>query len=77
MSDQVADIITKCTWDTDDELSSDEEDVVPQLLPSNSPAASFAIIGRESSDENESGDETTTSTQDATAAHIAERNGTI
>ena len=50
MSDQIADIIT--TWDTDDELSSDEEDAVPQLLSFNLPAASSAIIGRKSSDEN-------------------------
>ena len=75
MSDQVADIIT--TWDTDDELSSDEEDAVPELLPSNSPAASLATIGRESIDEDESDDESTTSKQGATAGNIAGRNGTI
>ena len=45
MSDQVSDIIT--TLETDDELSSDEEDAVLQLLPFNSPAESLAIIGRE------------------------------
>ena len=50
ISEQVADIIT--TWDTDDVLSSDEEDAVPQLLPSNLPATSSANIGRETSDEN-------------------------
>ena len=75
MSDQVADIIT--TWDTDDELSSDEKDAVLQLLPSNSPAASLATIGRESSDQNESDDESITSTQSATAGNIAGRNDMI
>ena len=74
MSDQVADITT--ALDTD-ELSSDEEDAVPQLLPFNSLAASSAIIGRKSSDENESDDKSTTSTQDATSGNITGRNEII
>ena len=75
MPDQVSDIIT--TWDTNDELSNHEEDAVPQLLSSNSPAADSAIISREISDENEADNESTTSAQDATAGNIAGRNGAI
>ena len=75
MSDQVADIIT--TWVTDEELLSDEEDAVPQLVCSTSPAANLAIISRESGDENEAHDESTSSTQNVTTVKIASRNGTI
>ena len=74
-SDQVADIIT--TWDTDDELSSDEENAVPELLPSNSPAASSAVIGSQSSDEDESDNDGTTSMRGANAGNIVSRNRTI
>ena len=73
--DEVFDIIT--TWDTDDDLSSDKEDVIPQLLSSVLSSASSTIIDRESSDEDKSDDERTTSTQDATAGDIASKNGTI
>ena len=75
ISEEVADIII--SWDTDDELSSDEEETVSRLLPSVSPAASSAITDSESSDENESDDESANSTRDATAGDVAGRNGTI
>ena len=75
ISNEVVNIIT--TWDTDDDLSSHEEDAIPQLLSSVSSAASSTIIDRERSDEDESDDERVTSTQDATASDIAGKNGTI
>ena len=73
-SDEVMNIIT--TWDIDDELSSDEEIVVTQLSSSTSPGASSTFIARESSDENKSDDKSTgtTSTQDATAFGVTDRN---
>ena len=73
--DEVFDIIT--TWDTDDNFSSDKENVIPQLLSSVLSSASLTIIDRESSDEDESDDKRTTSTQDPTAGDIASKNGTI
>ena len=74
-SNELVNIITTC--DTDDDLSSHEEDAIPQLLSSISSAASSTIIDRESSGEDESDDERVTSTQDATASDIAGKNGTI
>ena len=74
-SNEVVNIITTC--DTDDDLSSHEEDAIPQLLSSVSSAASSTIIDRESSDEDESDDKRATSTQDASAGDIAGKNATI
>ena len=74
-SDKVVDIIA--TWDTNDNLSSDEEDAIPQLLSSVSYAASSTIIDRKSSNEDELDDERATSRQDATAGDIAGKNKTI
>ena len=74
-SDEVVDIIT--TWDTDDDLSSDEENAIPQLLSSVLSAASSTIINRKSSDEDKSDDERATSTQEITAGDISGKNETI
>ena len=74
-SDEVVDIIT--IWDTNDDLSSDEEDAIPQLLSSVSSAASSTIIDRKGSNEDELNDERDTSTQHAAASDIAGKNETI
>ena len=73
-SDQVGDILT--TWNTDDELSSDEEDAISQSL-SIPAGVSSAILDSGSSGEDESDHESTTNTQDATVNDTVGRNRTI
>lgn len=77
MPEEVANIIT--TWDTDDELSSDEEGEETQLASSISSPARSAFVASESTDESESDDDSTcvTSAQDPTSGDVTGRNGTI
>ena len=74
--DEVANIIT--SWDTDDELSSDEEDAETQLDFSTSSSARPAFIASNSSEDksdDDSNDVTSTGRQEVTLSDITGKNG--
>ena len=76
--DEIANIIT--SWDTDDELSSDEEDAETQLRFSISSSARPAfIVSNSSGDESDddSDDVTSTGRQEATSSDITGKNGSL
>ena len=76
--DEVANIIT--SWDTDDELSSDEEDAETQLGSSISSFARPAFIASNSSEDesdDDSNDVTSTGRQEATSSDITGKNGSL
>ena len=76
--DEVANIIT--SWDTDDELSSDEEDAETQLgssISSSARPAFFASNSSEDESDNNSNDVTSTGRQEATSSDITGKNGSL
>ena len=76
--DEITNVIT--SWDTDDELSSDEENVETPVGSSHSSSAQSACIASDSS-EDESDDDsngvTSIGAQSDTSSDITGKNGTI